>query len=66
MSRRAKQLPVDLPDLSVPLLAGALLVEHDADTVTVTVTLRGADADAARRRFQAAQATELIVPDRAA
>jgi hypothetical protein len=66
MPRRAKQLPVDVPDLSVPLVAGALLIEEADGSVTISLPLYGAAADAVRRRFQAAQATELVLPDRAA
>lgn len=66
MPRRAKQLPVDVADLSVPLLAGALLVEESDGSVTVSQPLYGAAADAVRRRFQAAQARDLVLPDRAA
>lgn len=64
MPRRALRLTADLLDLSVPLLAGAVLRENEAsDSVTVAVRLEGDAADAVRRRFRAAGAVPILLPD---
>jgi hypothetical protein len=64
MPRRALRLTQDLPDLSVPLTAGAVLRESDCEpgALTVAVRLTGDVAEALRRRFRAAGATPVILP----
>lgn len=65
MPRRTLRLPVDVADLAVPLMAGALLRENEADdSVTVAVKLSGDAAEAVRRRFRAAGAVPVLLPDR--
>jgi hypothetical protein len=69
MARRALRLTVTdhlSPDLLVPVTSEALLVEQEDGSVTVTVRLRGASAEAARRGFRAAGASDLLLPDRVA
>lgn len=66
MPRRALRLTVDLPDLSIPLLADSVLIEQEDGSVTVAVSLPAAAAEPVRRRFLAAQAERAIVPDRKA
>jgi hypothetical protein len=65
MSRRALRLTVDLPDLSIPLTEGAVLRESESEpgVLTIAVRLDGPLADAMRRRFAAAGALPVILPD---
>lgn len=65
MPRRALRLTDDLLELAIPLTAGAVLRESDCEpgAVTVAVRLTGAAADAVRRRFHAAGAAPVILPD---
>lgn len=63
MPRRALRLTQDLPGLSIPLTTACALVEEADGSVTIIARLTGDVAKAARRRFHAAQALPVILPD---